>query len=117
PRARVVIGQREDRGCALGGASSDLFRRGGAVGTGGMAMQFDEHERRSVARNGASAWGQGGYGGASMPAPSAPLVALRDRREQVIAVLTEQFSRDTFELDELERRLDLAHRADTVAAP
>jgi hypothetical protein len=47
---------------------------------------------------------------------SGPLVALRDRREQVIAVLTEQFSRDTFEIDELERRLDLAHRADTVAA-
>jgi hypothetical protein len=44
------------------------------------------------------------------------LVALRERREQVIAVLTEQFSRDTFELDELERRLDLAHRADSIAA-
>lgn len=51
--------------------------------------------------------------GAASPAP---MVALRDRREQVIAVLTEQYSHDTFELDELERRLDLAHRADSVAA-
>jgi hypothetical protein len=50
---------------------------------------------------------------ASAPAPA--LVALRDRREHVIAILTEQFSHDTFELDELERRLDLAHRAGTVA--
>lgn len=46
----------------------------------------------------------------------APLVALRDRREQVIAILTEQYSHDTFELDELERRLDLAHRADSIVA-
>ncbi len=44
------------------------------------------------------------------------MVAVRDRREHVIAVLTEEFSRDTLELDELERRLDLAHRADSVTA-
>jgi hypothetical protein len=44
------------------------------------------------------------------------LVALRERREEVISLLTEQFSRDTLDLDELERRLDLAHRADTVIA-
>lgn len=55
-------------------------------------------------------------GASSSGSSPAPLVALRDRREQVIAVLTEQYSRDTFELDELERRLDLAHRADSVAA-
>jgi hypothetical protein len=47
---------------------------------------------------------------------AAPLVALRDRRDQVIAILTEQFSRDSLDLEELERRLDLAHRADTVVA-
>jgi hypothetical protein len=46
----------------------------------------------------------------------APLVALRERREQVIAILTEQFSRDTLDLEELEKRLDLAHRADSVVA-
>ncbi|MCL4224630.1 MAG: DUF1707 domain-containing protein [Myxococcales bacterium] len=51
-----------------------------------------------------------------MPDSPGPLVALRDRREQVIAILTEQFSRDTLEIEELERRLDLAHRADSVAA-
>ena len=44
------------------------------------------------------------------------LVALRERREQVVSILTEQFSRDTLELEELERRLDLAHRADSVVA-
>ena len=44
------------------------------------------------------------------------LIPLRDRREQVISILTEQFSRDTLELEELERRLDLAHRADSVVA-
>jgi hypothetical protein len=49
-------------------------------------------------------------------APPASLVAVRDRRDQVIAVLTEQFSRDTLGMDDLERRLDLAHRADSVAA-
>lgn len=49
------------------------------------------------------------------PAP-ASLVALRDRRDHVIAVLTEQFSRDVFDVDELDRRLELAQRADTVAA-
>ncbi len=54
--------------------------------------------------------------GAATPPPGAPLVALRDRREQVIAVLTEQYAHDAFGLDELERRLDLAHRADSVAA-
>ncbi len=46
----------------------------------------------------------------------APLVALRERREQVITILTEQFSRDTLDLEELEKRLDLAHRADSVVA-
>jgi hypothetical protein len=94
-----------------------------------MTVELDEHGRWKVARFGTGGTGSCGYGGALMGAsngtasaasPGAaspgPLVALRDRREQVIAVLTEQYSRDTFELDELERRLDLAHRADTVAA-
>ena len=43
------------------------------------------------------------------------LVALRDRREQVIAALTEHFSRDVLDVDEFERRIDLAHRATSVA--
>jgi len=47
---------------------------------------------------------------------SAPLVALRTRRDQVIAILSEQFSQDALEVDELERRLELAQRADSVAA-
>lgn len=54
--------------------------------------------------------------GPAAAAAAGPLVALRDRRDQVIAILTEQFSRDTLDLEELERRLDLAHRADTVVA-
>jgi hypothetical protein len=43
------------------------------------------------------------------------LVALRDRREQVIARIAECFATDVLEVDELERRLDLAHRATTLA--
>jgi hypothetical protein len=39
------------------------------------------------------------------------LVALRDRREQVIATLTESFANDLFDVDEFDRRIDLAHRA------
>lgn len=40
---------------------------------------------------------------------------LRDRRTQVIARLSECFASDVLEVDELERRLDLAHAARTVA--
>ena len=43
------------------------------------------------------------------------LVALRDRRHQVIARLSDCFATDVLEVDELERRLDLAHGARTVA--
>jgi len=43
------------------------------------------------------------------------LVALRDRRHQVIARLSECFASDVLEVEELERRLDLAHAARTVA--
>ncbi len=39
------------------------------------------------------------------------LVALRDRREQVIATLTESFAHDLVDVDEFDRRIDLAHRA------
>lgn len=87
-----------------------------------MTVELDEHGGLpKVARFGTGASGRCGYGVALMDASNgaaspAALIGLRDRREQVIAVLTEQYSRDTFELDELERRLDLAHRADSVAA-
>lgn len=50
-----------------------------------------------------------------VPAPRENLIALRDRREQVIAALTEHFSRDVLDIDEFDRRIDLAHRARTVA--
>jgi len=43
------------------------------------------------------------------------LVALRDRREQVILRLSESYAEDVFDVDELERRLDLAHGAGSVA--
>lgn len=43
------------------------------------------------------------------------LVALRDRRQQVIARLSECYASDVLEIDELERRLDLAHGARSVA--
>ncbi len=43
------------------------------------------------------------------------LVAVRDRREQVIARLAQCFAEDVLEVEELERRLDLAHGARTIA--
>jgi len=43
------------------------------------------------------------------------LVAVRDRRDQVIARLSECYATDVLEVEELERRLDLAHAARTVA--
>jgi hypothetical protein len=43
------------------------------------------------------------------------LVALRDRREAVIARLSDAYAGDLFDVDELDRRLDLAHAARTVA--
>lgn len=43
------------------------------------------------------------------------LVALRDRREHVITRLSEGYAQDVFDIDELERRLDLAHGARSVA--
>jgi hypothetical protein len=43
------------------------------------------------------------------------LVALRDRCEQVIARLSEAYAADLIDVDELDRRLDLAHGARTVA--
>jgi len=43
------------------------------------------------------------------------LVALRDRREHVISRLSDGYARDLYDLDELERRLDIAHGARSVA--
>lgn len=43
------------------------------------------------------------------------LVALRDRREQVIQRLSEGYAQDLIDVDELERRLDIAHSAAKVA--
>ena len=43
------------------------------------------------------------------------LVALRDRREQVITHLSDGYAQDLFDVDELERRLDLAHGARSLA--
>jgi hypothetical protein len=43
------------------------------------------------------------------------LIALRDRREQVITRLAEAYAQDLFDVDELERRLDLAHGTASLA--
>ena len=48
-------------------------------------------------------------------APAGNLVALRDRREEVIARLTEGFTQDLLDVDELDTRLDRAHTATSVA--
>mgnify|MGYP003632477145 CR=1 FL=1 len=44
------------------------------------------------------------------------LVALRTERERCVEVLSEAFSMDLLDVDEFERRVDLAHKADTVSA-
>jgi hypothetical protein len=43
------------------------------------------------------------------------LVALRERREAVIARLSDSYATDVLDVEELDRRLDLAHAATTVA--
>jgi hypothetical protein len=43
------------------------------------------------------------------------LVALRDRREQVISRVSDAYAQDVIDVDELEHRLDLAHSARSVA--
>ena len=45
----------------------------------------------------------------------ASLVALEDRRESVIGTLSARFAEDVLSMDEFERRVDLAHRAGSVA--
>lgn len=49
------------------------------------------------------------------PSDDSALVSLRERRTQVIALLSQAFARDVFEVDELERRMEVAQRAITVA--
>ena len=51
---------------------------------------------------------------ASEPKPA--LVALRDRRDKVIEILSDAFAGGLLELDAFDERVDLAHRADSVAA-
>ena len=48
--------------------------------------------------------------------PKTALVALRDRREAVIQVLTDSFANDLLDVDAFDERLARAHLADTVAA-
>jgi hypothetical protein len=47
--------------------------------------------------------------------PTTNLVAVRSAREQAIALLSDAFAHDLIEVDEFERRLTLAHRANSVA--
>ncbi|MGO8994997.1 MAG: LiaF domain-containing protein [Polyangiaceae bacterium] len=44
------------------------------------------------------------------------LVALRDARERIIALLSDAFAKGDLEIEDFERRLTLAHRTDSLAA-
>jgi hypothetical protein len=50
-----------------------------------------------------------------VPAVRENLVALRDRREAVIAALTDHFAKDVLDVDEYDRRITLAHQARSLA--
>lgn len=50
-----------------------------------------------------------------VPVPRENLIVLRDRREAVITRLTEAFAEELFDVEEFDRRIDLAHRATAVA--
>jgi hypothetical protein len=50
------------------------------------------------------------------PPSETSLVALRDARERAIALLSDAFAHDLIGVDEFERRLTLAHRADSLSA-
>jgi hypothetical protein len=43
------------------------------------------------------------------------LVAMRDRRDAVVAQLSDAYAADLFDIEELDRRLDLAHNAKNLA--
>jgi hypothetical protein len=47
--------------------------------------------------------------------PRENLIALRDRREVVIAALMEHFTKDVLDVEEFDRRIDLAHQARSMA--
>lgn len=51
-----------------------------------------------------------------MTASKPALLAVRDRREEVIQALSDRFANDVIDLDEFEARLERAHGATTVAA-
>jgi hypothetical protein len=44
------------------------------------------------------------------------LVAVRDKREEIIAWLTEAFASDALDVDEFDERVTLAHRAENIVA-
>jgi hypothetical protein len=92
-----VVGEREHGDLALDGSRCDLFWCLGAIGARRVTMQLESHTAVYTS------------------AMAQSLVALRARREQVITRLSEGYSEDVFDIDELERRLDLAHSAGSVA--
>ncbi len=51
-----------------------------------------------------------------MAASKTNLVALRTEREHCVDLLSEAFAKDIIDVDEFERRIDLAHTAETVNA-
>ncbi len=48
------------------------------------------------------------------PRTSGALISIKERRTEVVAALSHAFARDELDIDELDRRLEAAHRAMTV---
>lgn len=77
-----------------------------ALGTPGCALVFRDP----------GSYGHNPLLSAQMTTSKPTLVALRSERDKTIDVLSDAFSTDLIDVDEYERRVDLAHRAKTCDA-
>lgn len=75
-----------------------------------ISLQLPALQRHWEHRGGRSATLRG------VPEAKTNLVALRTERDRCVDILSEAFARDLLDVDEFERRIDLVHKADSVAS-